>query len=166
MKQNSRASGSSLQQGMQTYTAAFNAAAARLGSREALARHLRSPMPSELQFLRCVEILIADDEQLEQFRHAAMTPPPVVLDAAERRAYIDGSSVPLAITEWSVLESLSARIGQPVSRAQIRRELALWTGKALADGLHMYIFRLRLKLAPAGLRIRTVPRSGYVLQPA
>jgi hypothetical protein len=30
----------------------------------------------------------------------------------------------------------------------------------------MYIFRLRLKLAPAGLSIRTVPRSGYVLQPA
>ena len=151
---------------MQTYTAAFNAAAARLGSSEALANLLRSPMPPQLRFLRCVEIIVADEEQVEQFRQAAKTRPPVVLDAAEHRARVGGSDVSLPITEWSVLESLSARIGQVVSRAQIRRELALWTGKALADGLHMYIFRLRLKLAPAGLRIRTVPRSGYVLQAA
>ena len=149
---------------MQTYTAALDAAETRLACREAIAS-LRA-MPSELRFLRCVEIIIADEAQLEQYRQAATTPSPLVLDTAQRRAYIDGTHVPLPITEWSVLESLSARIGQVVSRAQLRRELALWTGKTLADGIHMYVFRLRLKLAPAGLRIRTVPRSGYVLQAA
>lgn len=160
---------------MHTHAAALELAATRLGGKQALARYLRATservdswtggeeMP-HLPFLRCVEVIIADEAQVEAFRSAIAETPKISFDTGARRAYLDGAYLPLPLTEWSVLESLSARVGQVVSRAQIRRELMLWTGKSLADAIHMYVFRLRLKLAPAGVAIQTIPRTGYVLR--
>jgi DNA-binding response OmpR family regulator len=158
---------------MHTHIAALHAAAQRLGSADTLARHLRLPpgeldrwllgvQPDEIHFLRAVEVLIADPDQLRQFMQAAADEK-LVFDKQARRAYVDGRELALPLTEWAVLESLSARMGQVVSRHQLGREFALWTGRSV-DALQMYVFRLRLKLAPAKMAIRTVHRAGYVLE--
>ena len=160
---------------MHTHVAALHAAATKLGSQEQLARHLRAPLRDvqrwmdgaavpELCFLRTVDVMLADAEDLEKFRNAAHRDAGLRFDMATRRAYVHGRHVALPLTEWAVLESLSARLGQAVSLEQIRRELTLWTGRSLAHAIRMYVFRLRLKLEPLGLRIRTVPRTGYVLE--
>jgi DNA-binding response OmpR family regulator len=162
---------------MHTHIGALHAAASKLGGPEPLARHLRVPL-ADLQrwtsaaaavpalcFLRAVDVMLADGEPLQKLRQAAGDGR-LHLDMGTRRAYVQGQHVALPLTEWAVLESLSARQGQAVSREQLRRELALWTGRKLADAIQMYVFRLRLKLEPLGLRIRTVPRTGYLLDAA
>jgi DNA-binding response OmpR family regulator len=160
---------------METHTSALLAAVNKLGSTEHLARHLRVPLhsvhrwllgvqPDEIHFLRAVEVLIADDDELKLFALASAHDK-LVVDKQSRRAYIDGRDLTLPLTEWAVLESLSARLGQVVSRQQLGREFVLWTGRSV-DALQMYVFRLRLKLAPERLTIRTVHRTGYALEAA
>jgi len=153
----------------------MHAAVHRIGSADLLARHLRLPLdelnrwllgvrPDEIHFLRAVEVLIAEPEQLRKFAQAA-TDEKLVLDKQARRAYVRGRDLALPLSEWAVLDSLAARMGQVVSRHQICREFALWTGRSV-DAIQMYVFRLRLKLADEGLAIHTVHRVGYVLEAA
>src|SRR5688572_3485007 len=107
---------------MQTYAAAVAAAVHRMGSGELLARHLRTPLAQletwmsggempQLHFMRCVEVIVADDEQVEKFSGAAAAAQALVLEPGTFRAYLNGRALQLPITEWSVLESLSARMG-------------------------------------------------------
>jgi len=88
----------------------------------------------------------------------------LMLDAGARRAYLDGEPLALLPREWAVLEALLRRAEQVVSKESLVLSLA-GPGKPISvNAVETYISRLRAKLEPAGIRIRTVHRVGYVLE--
>jgi two-component system OmpR family response regulator len=89
---------------------------------------------------------------------------PLVLDSVARRAYLSGAPLELAAREWAVLEVLLARSGHIVSKDSIIQAVVGWGDDLSANAIEVYISRLRAKLEPAGVRIRTVRGFGYMLE--
>ncbi len=89
---------------------------------------------------------------------------PLVLDSAARRATLDGVPLELAAREWAVLEVLLARVERVVSKETIIQAVAGWDEELSPNAIEVYVSRLRAKLEPAGIRIRTVRGFGYLLE--
>ncbi|HXZ53604.1 MAG TPA: response regulator transcription factor [Burkholderiales bacterium] len=89
---------------------------------------------------------------------------PLVLDTVARRAYLSGAPLELAAREWAVLEVLLARAGRIVSKESIMQAVVGWGEELSANAIEVYVSRLRTKLEPAGVRIRTVRGFGYLLE--
>ena len=89
---------------------------------------------------------------------------PLVLDTAARRAHLNGAPLELAAREWAVLEVLLTRVEKVVSKDTIIQAVAGWGEELSPNAIEVYVSRLRAKLEPAGLRIRTVRGFGYMLE--
>jgi len=89
---------------------------------------------------------------------------PLLLDSVARRAYLSGAPLELAAREWSVLEVLLARVERVVSKEAIIQAVASWGEELSPNAIEVYVSRLRAKLEPAGVRIRTVRGFGYMLE--
>jgi two-component system, OmpR family, response regulator len=89
---------------------------------------------------------------------------PLALDTLARRAYLFAEPLELSAREWTVLEVLLAEVGKIVSKEAIIRTVAGWGEDLSPNAIEVYVSRLRAKLRPAGIRIRTVRGSGYVLE--
>ncbi|GAB4413092.1 MAG: response regulator transcription factor [Sideroxydans sp.] len=87
-------------------------------------------------------------------------------DSVARRALIHGESVELTTRELSVLEALISRIGWVTSKEQLLERLYSYTEEASSNAIEVYIHRLRKKLEPAGVNIRTIRGLGYVMEKA
>ena len=70
----------------------------------------------------------------------------------------------LAAREWAVLEVLLARVEKIVSKEAIIQAMANWGEELSLNAIEVYVSRLRAKLEPAGVRIRTVRGFGYMLE--
>jgi two-component system OmpR family response regulator len=88
----------------------------------------------------------------------------LVLDSVARRAYLSGEPLELAAREWAVLEVLLARPGRIVSKDSIIQAVVGWGDELSANAIEVYVSRLRAKLEPAGVHIRTVRGFGYLLE--
>jgi two-component system OmpR family response regulator len=75
-----------------------------------------------------------------------------------------GAPLELAAREWAVLEVLLARVEKVVSKAAIVEAVAGWDEELSQNAIEVYVSRLRAKLEPAGVRIRTVRGFGYLLE--
>ena len=93
-----------------------------------------------------------------------MTHGPLSLDKAARRAYLAGEPLDLAAREWAVLEVLLQKVEKIVSKDSIIHWVAGWDGELSPNAVEVYVSRLRAKLEPAGIRIRTVRGFGYMLE--
>ena len=89
---------------------------------------------------------------------------PLVLDTLARRAHLNGEPLDLAAREWAVLEVLLARIEKIVSKESIIQAVASWGEELTPNAIEVYVSRLRAKLEPSGVRIRTVRGFGYMLE--
>jgi len=89
---------------------------------------------------------------------------PLMLDTVARRAYLRGAPLDLAAREWAVLEVLLARVERIVSKESIIQAVASWGDELSPNAIEVYVSRLRSKLEPAGIRIRTVRGFGYMLE--
>ena len=89
---------------------------------------------------------------------------PLVLDTLARRAQLNGEPLDLAAREWAVLEVLLARVEKIVSKESIIQAVASWGEELTPNAIEVYVSRLRAKLEPAGVRIRTVRGFGYMLE--
>jgi two-component system OmpR family response regulator len=89
---------------------------------------------------------------------------PLALDTLARRAFLCAEPLELSAREWSVLEVLLAKVGKIVSKQAIIRTVAGWGEDLSPNAIEVYVSRLRSKLRPAGIRIRTVRGSGYLLE--
>jgi two-component system OmpR family response regulator len=89
---------------------------------------------------------------------------PLLLDTAARRAFLNGSPLELAGREWAVLEVLLARVERVVSKDAIIQAVANWGDELSSNAIEVYVSRLRAKLEPAGISIRTVRGFGYMLE--
>ena len=89
---------------------------------------------------------------------------PLVLDTLARRAHLNGEPLDLAAREWAVLEVLLARVEKIVSKESIIQAVASWGEELTQNAIEVYVSRLRAKLEPSGVRIRTVRGFGYMLE--
>lgn len=89
---------------------------------------------------------------------------PLALDTVARRAFLRGAPLDLAAREWAVLEVLLARVERIVTKESIIQAVASWGDELSPNAIEVYVSRLRGKLEPAGIRIRTVRGFGYMLE--
>ena len=89
---------------------------------------------------------------------------PLALDTVARRAFLRNEPLELAAREWAVLEVLIARVEKIVSKEAIIQAMASWGEELSPNAIEVYVSRLRAKLEPAGIRIRTVRGFGYMLE--
>ena len=86
----------------------------------------------------------------------------LTLDVAARRARIDRQPVELTAREWALLELFLARPGQALSKQTIAHAVADGASSITPNTVEVYVSRLRAKLEPAGIAIRTVRGFGYL----
>ena len=88
----------------------------------------------------------------------------LTLDTFTRRAHIDDRAVELSVREWAVLEYLLQHNGRVVSKQQIIDAILPWGDDLTLNAVEVYISRVRLKIADAGVTIRTIRGFGYMLE--
>ena len=86
----------------------------------------------------------------------------LTVDSAARRAKIDGRAVDLTTREWTLLELFLARPGHALSKLTIARTIGDSVAAIAPNTVEVYVSRLRAKLEPAGIVIRTVRGFGYL----
>jgi two-component system, OmpR family, response regulator len=85
-------------------------------------------------------------------------------DTVGRRALVDDQPLDLSARELSMLETLLLSTGRVVSKEQLAEQLTGWGEAVGANAIEVYIHRLRKKVEPAGVSIRTVRGLGYLLE--
>jgi two-component system OmpR family response regulator len=86
----------------------------------------------------------------------------LTVDPAARRARIGGQPVDLTAREWALLDLFLARPGQALSKLTIARTVSDGASSITPNTVEVYVSRLRAKLEPAGIVIRTVRGFGYL----
>ena len=86
----------------------------------------------------------------------------LTVDPAARRARIGGQPVDLTAREWALLDLFLARPGQAMSKLTIARTVSDGASSITPNTVEVYVSRLRAKLEPAGIVIRTVRGLGYL----
>jgi two-component system, OmpR family, response regulator len=97
---------------------------------------------------------------------SVLTHGPLALDTAGRRATLRGAPLELSARELGVLEVLLMRSGRVVGKEQLAAQLYGWEEEVGNNAIEVYVHRLRRKLEPAGVIIRTVRGLGYLLEKA
>lgn len=81
---------------------------------------------------------------------------------ADRTVRVDGTPLDLSARELGVLELLLLRAGRAVSKEALVEHLCSWHDEMGDNAIEVYVHRLRKKLEPAGVQIRTVRGLGYM----
>ena len=88
----------------------------------------------------------------------------LALDLSAKRARVGDKIIELSVREWAVLEYLLQHGARVVSKQQIIDAILPWGDDLSLNAVEVYISRLRLKLADAGVTIRTIRGFGYLLE--
>lgn len=86
------------------------------------------------------------------------------IDLEAKRAYAGDEPLPLSAREWDVLGYLMARAGKVVSKEQIGLSSNAWEQGVSDNAIEVCLSRLRAKIEPAGVQLRTVRGLGYLLE--
>src|SRR5713226_5721287 len=86
------------------------------------------------------------------------------LDTAGRVARLDGTPLDLPRRELCLLELLLLRAGKVVEKRILLEKLFSYDEEAGINAIELYVHRLRKKLEPAGIRLRTIRGLGYLLE--
>jgi DNA-binding response OmpR family regulator len=91
--------------------------------------------------------------------HGALT-----VDLARKRAMVDGKPLELSQREYAILEYLFSNVGAIVGKDKIAGAVASWDEHISPNAIEVHISRLRAKLEPAGVVIRTIRGLGYLVE--
>ena len=87
------------------------------------------------------------------------------LDSEARRLYWGDKPIDVSMRELALVELLLSRQGRVVSKAQMLDHLFGWAGDEVgSNAIEVYVHRVRKKLEPFGVDIRTVRGMGYLLE--
>jgi two-component system OmpR family response regulator len=89
----------------------------------------------------------------------------LTIDLAARRARLGGASLELAQREYALLELLFTNVGTILSKERIADAIATWDAELSHNAVETHVSRLRAKLEPGGVKIRTVRGLGYLVDP-
>jgi len=90
----------------------------------------------------------------------------LVFDVAARKVQIGDQQVELPKRELDLLEALLLRTGRVAPKTELSEAISSIDDAISEGALELYISRLRKKVEPAGLRIRTLRGLGYMLEAA
>lgn len=90
----------------------------------------------------------------------------LVFNAADKRASCGDKDLLLSTRELALLEILMHRQNKVVSKEQVLESLCNWDSEIGDNAIEVYIHRLRKKIAPANVQIRTIRGLGYLLEDA
>ena len=88
----------------------------------------------------------------------------LTLDTALREARADGQLIDLGPREWTVMEYLLLQAPKPAAKDKILAALTGWDKEITANAVEVYISRLRSKLEPFGIALRSIRGFGYRLE--
>jgi DNA-binding response OmpR family regulator len=88
----------------------------------------------------------------------------LTLDTALRQAHANGQPVELGPREWTVMEYLLLQAPKPAAKDKILAALTGWDKEITANAVEVYISRLRSKLEPHGIALRSIRGFGYRLE--
>jgi two-component system OmpR family response regulator len=88
----------------------------------------------------------------------------LTIDRTHGTAEVSGRSLQLRPREWAVLDRLSAKAGEVVTKERLLAEVFSYDEPVGPNALEVHIARLRRKLEPDGPAIRTMRGLGYMLQ--
>jgi len=86
------------------------------------------------------------------------------LDVAARRLFHDGQPIEMSARELALTELLLSRQGRVVSKEQMIDQLFGFGDDVSSNAIEVYVHRVRRKLEPFGIEIRTVRGMGYLLE--
>jgi two-component system OmpR family response regulator len=101
----------------------------------------------------------AQSASTARITHGALT-----LDTAARRAFVDGEAIELSAREVALLEALLLSTGRVVSKDQLADRLYGVSDEVGPNAIEVFIHRLRRKIEPAGVAIRTIRGLGYLVE--
>ncbi len=87
----------------------------------------------------------------------------LTFDTVDRRAMVDNQMLELSARELGVLEILLLRAGRVVSKEKMIEHLYGWNEVVGDNAIEVCVHRMRKKLEPVGVNIRTVRGLGYML---
>jgi two-component system OmpR family response regulator len=90
---------------------------------------------------------------------------PLTLTPGNPRVDFKGTTVDLPSSEFILLEALAQNEGRPLSKEKIAARLARDGEFPTDTAIEVCVHRLRRRLAPFGLTIRTLRGFGYLLEP-
>jgi len=85
------------------------------------------------------------------------------LDVAARRLFYDDQPLEMSARELALTELFLARQGRVVSKEQMIDHLFGFGDDVGSNAIEVYVHRVRRKLEPLGIEIRTVRGMGYLL---
>ncbi|HTD07034.1 response regulator transcription factor [Undibacterium sp.] len=88
------------------------------------------------------------------------------LDQGSKRAKVNDQPIDLSVREWAVLEYLMQQAARVVSKQQIIDAILPWGEDITLNAVEVYVSRIRIKIADAGITIRTIRGFGYMLEKA
>jgi DNA-binding response OmpR family regulator len=89
---------------------------------------------------------------------------PLEMDTAHRRVQLAGTALELGPREWTVLEYLLLQAPKPAAKDKLLAALTGWDKEITPNAIEVYISRLRAKLEPAGVLLRSIRGFGYRLE--
>jgi len=88
----------------------------------------------------------------------------LTLDQTSKRARVNEQQIELSVREWAVLEYLMQQVSRVVSKQQIIDAILPWGEDITLNAVEVYVSRIRIKIADAGISIRTIRGFGYLLE--
>jgi Response regulators consisting of a CheY-like receiver domain and a winged-helix DNA-binding domain len=88
----------------------------------------------------------------------------LMVDLARKRAMVDNKPLDLSQREYAILEYLFSNVGAIVGKDKIAGAVASWDEHISPNAIEVHISRLRAKLEPAGVVIRTIRGLGYLVE--
>jgi len=85
-------------------------------------------------------------------------------DTVGRRVTVNEQALDLSAKELAVLEVLLQRAGSVVSKEQLIEHMYGWDEEVSQNAMEVNVHRLRKKLEPSGVNIRTIRGLGYLLE--
>jgi two-component system OmpR family response regulator len=88
----------------------------------------------------------------------------LTLNIRDQQIMADGIALGLPPREYGVLEALLLQSGRVVSKDSIAQRLAVRSEELADNAIEVYVHRLRKRLEPLSISIRTVRGLGYLLE--
>ncbi|MDW5443948.1 response regulator transcription factor [Polaromonas sp. SM01] len=86
------------------------------------------------------------------------------LDSANHRVSAHGQLIELGPREWTVMAYLLIHAPKPASKEKLLAALTGWDKEITPNAIEVYISRLRGKLEPHGIALRSIRGFGYRLE--
>ena len=89
---------------------------------------------------------------------------PLSLNTADNRIVAEGKPIPLSPREYAVLELLLLQAGKVVCKDRLAQRLASDSDALSDNAIEIYIHRVRKRIEPYGVLIKTLRGLGYTLE--